>query len=221
MSSLQFFEAQLSLPGGTPLSVRSTLVSLQNGSKILISPIKFNEGQIQLLKQIKPTCILAPNCFHHLFVKKTAEALSITNLLAAPGLQEKRADISWTETLSEETWPHHVELEMIFVGGAPKYNECVFLHKASKTLIVTDLLFNLKNLPGGFSTLIYRVMGTLNKTACSRLLNILMKDKIIFQKDIHRILEWDFDNIVMAHGEIIQGNGKEVFITALKNRNLI
>ena len=45
-----------------------------------------------------------------------------------------------------EAWKN--EIEQVLVGGMPKVNETVFLHRASDTLIIADLLFNLGS-PGG------------------------------------------------------------------------
>lgn len=221
MSALQFFESTIKFSGGNHMPLRSTLVRLTNGHSILISPVKFDENQLQELQKSPPTHIVAPNNFHHLYISAASEVFPNAKLLAAPGLQQKRADVKWTSTLDEATWPHQDELQMIFVGGAPKYNECVFYHKATRTLITTDLFFNFKNLSNSFGNLIFKIMGSFNKPAVSRLLKLLTKDKVQFQKDLMRILDLDFDRIVMAHGEIVESGGKKLFTSALKERGLI
>ena len=38
-----------------------------------------------------------------------------------------------------------------------------------------------------------------------------LKDKAAFQKSIDHILGWDFDRIIIAHGNIVEINGKAVF----------
>lgn len=221
MRALQFFESTIKFPGGNHMPLRSTLVKLNSGQNILISPVKFDENQLKQLLQSPPTHIVAPNNFHHFYIVKASELFPNAKLLAAPGLQQKRADIKWAGTLDEQTWPHHDELQMIFVAGAPKYNECVFYHKPTRTLITTDLFFNFKNLPNNFGHLIYKIMGSFNKPAVSRLLKILTKDKVQLQKDLKRVLDLDFDRLVMAHGEVIESGGKELFTKALKERGLL
>lgn len=221
MSALQFFESTITFAGGNPMPLRSTLIKLNNGDNILISPVKFNDGQLSELHKSPPTHIVAPNNFHHMYINSAAELFPKAKLLAAPGLQQKRADIKWSSSLDEESWPYQNELQMIFVGGAPKYNECVFYHKPTRTLITTDLFFNFKNLSNNFGNLIYKIMGSFNKPAVSRLLKILTRDKVRLKKDLARVLELDFDRLVMAHGEIVEAGGKEIFIAALKERGLI
>ena len=220
MDALKFYESAINMGGGVMLPVRSTLVSFKSGRRLLISPLRFSEEQLNDLKKVAPDAIAAPNCFHHLFAKKAAEALGIKTLYAAPGLNFKRPDVAWTEILDEAMWPFHDELQLICVEGAPKVNECVFYHRESKTLIVTDLFFNFKNLPGGLKTLIYRVFGTFNRPASSRLLYFLVKDKQLFRESMQKILQLDFNRIVMAHGEILSENAKEILKAALAERGL-
>lgn len=221
MNDLVFFENRISMPAGSELSVRSTLVTLNSGYKILISPINFTPEQLEQLKTFKPNAIVAPNCYHHLFVNKAAEDLQIQSIYGACGLQKKRPDINWTAIIDDKTWSFGNELQCLQIAGAPKYNECVFYHSASKTLIVTDLLFNLKNLDNSFGNFIYKIFGTHNQPAVSRLLKILTTDKKALQTSIHKILELDFEKIVVAHGELITENAKQILKTAFESRGLI
>lgn len=220
MSAVAFFESKIKFLGGNHMPLRSTLVKLNSGHSILISPVKFDENQLKELQKTPPTHIIAPNNFHHLFIAHASKLFPNAMLLAAPGLQQKRADVKWASDLDEQTWPYHDELQMIFVSGAPKYNECVFYHKPTRTLITTDLFFNFKNLSNNFGNLIYKLMGTFNKPTISRLLKVLTKDKVQLKKDLRRVADLDFDRLVMAHGEIIETGGKELFINALKERGL-
>lgn len=220
MNAVQFFESTIKFPGGNHMPLRATLVKLSSGHSILISPVKFDEKQLQELQKSPPTCIVAPNNFHHMYIDQAAAQFPKALLMGAPGLQQKRADVKWTSTLEEATWPYQNELQMVFVGGAPKYNECVFYHKPTRTLITTDLFFNFKNLSNSFGNLIYKIMGSFNKPAVSRLLKLLTKDKVQLQKDLKRVIDLDFDRLVMAHGEVIESGGKELFIAALKERGL-
>lgn len=221
MSALHFYESQIKMPGGSLLGVRSTLVTLNSGESVLISPIRFNDQQIQQIKSKNVKYIVAPNAFHHLFVKKTAEQLNKPRLYCSPALQKKRADIEWTASLDESAWPFQNELQLLMIEGSPRVNEAVFYHPESKTLIVTDLFFNLKNLENSFTNIVFKLMGTFNKPAVSRLQNILVKDKTKFKQSLARLLDLNFENLVMAHGENITGDAKNIFKAALNERGLV
>jgi hypothetical protein len=219
MSSIQFFEDKSGK--NVPLPLRSTMVTLKSGHRVLFSPIKFNEKDIKALKITPPHALVAPNLLHHLYIKKAADDFKVDNLYGPPGLQQKRPQLEWSIVLGDKTWSYQEDLPMILVEGAPRLNECVFFHKESRTLIVTDLIFNLSGLELNLKNFIFKLFGTFNRPACSRLLHVFVKDKKLFKASLNKILEWDFDRIVMAHGNIIESGGKEIFRYALKDRGFI
>jgi hypothetical protein len=220
MNSLKFYESTGPYKKDNPLRTRCTQIILKSGQSLLISPIKFTEPQMDEIKKNPVLALIAPNCFHHLHVSWASESLKVSNLLYAEGLQQKRADVKWTTVLSEATWPYKDEVKLICVGGTKKLNESVFYHIESKTLITTDLFFHFQNLKPKFKNLLFKIMGTFNKPAVSRLITLFANDKNLLKTDIKRILELDFENLVMAHGHIIKGNAKEIFTAALKERGL-
>lgn len=219
MSSLEYFESQL--PSGPKLPLRSTLVTLNSGHKVMISPIKFSDAQLEVLKKSPPQALVAPNKFHHLFIKKAAQNLNVGSVYIAPGLENKRPDIEWPIILGDKTWIYQDELPMLILQGMPAINECVFFHKESKTLIVTDFLFNLSGLPNSIKTLPYKMLGTFNRPAISRLVLLATRNKKALKQSIEKILQWDFKRLVMAHGNIIETGAKEIFKKAAAERGLL
>lgn len=220
MNSLKLYESTGPYKKDNPMSARSTQIILKSGQSLLISPIKFAESQIDEIKKNPVAALIAPNCFHHLHIQRASQILMVSNLHYAEGLQKKRADVKWTTVLSESTWPYNDEVKLICVGGTSKLNESVFYHIESKTLITTDLFFHFQNLKPKFKNLLFKIMGTFNKPAVSRLITFFANDKNLLKNDLKRILELDFENLVMAHGNVINGNAKEIFIKALKERGL-
>lgn len=73
MSSVQLFDEFLGK--AKAISLRSTLVTLKSGHRVLISPIKFSGEQLHELKNNPPNALIAPNCFQHLYIKKASEYL--------------------------------------------------------------------------------------------------------------------------------------------------
>ena len=96
----------------------------------------------------------------------------------------------------------------------PKINETVFLHQASKTLIVTDLVFNISETQG-WSKFVWNVYGINHKFKVSPLFKFSIKNKKKFKESIQELLQWDFDNVILSHGNIILGNGKQLIENAL------
>jgi hypothetical protein len=111
-----------------------------------------------------------------------------------------------------------VELSLIKLEGMPSYNEVVFLHHASKSLIVTDMCFNIRKPEGLGAKIIFGLFGTYDRFAVSRLFKMMIKDKAALKKSIDEVLSCDFDNIIVSHGENIIGGANEKLRAALAER---
>ena len=105
-------------------------------------------------------------------------------------------------------------LEQVTVGGIPILNEVVFYHARSKSVILTDLCFHYDPAPGGWTGIFLWLDGAYGKLAMSRLIGWVTKDKGAARQAIARILEWDFDSLVVAHGRNIAGGAKARFAAA-------
>ncbi len=86
--------------------------------------------------------------------------------------------------------------------------EIVFLHRPSRTLIVTDLLFHVVAAPSWKTRLLFRMAGVLGKLTTSRALRLLTTDRTALRASLAHILTRDFDRLVMAHGDIIDTGAK-------------
>ncbi len=89
----------------------------------------------------------------------------------------------------------------------PGLDEHVFFHPASRTLVVTDLVFNVHACPG-FMPLLLRLVGAWKRVAQSRVWRFATKDRAAAAASIAEVLAWDFDRLVMAHGEVIESGAR-------------
>jgi hypothetical protein len=56
---------------------------------------------------------------------------------------KKRTDIKFNHSLNQEQdWPWSIDIDQVLFTGSPLMEECVFFHKISTVLIVTDLIEN-------------------------------------------------------------------------------
>jgi len=226
--NLWYDETDLFMPGGMHFRCRMTIIRLQNGELLLHSPITIDKNLASKIDELgKVAHIVAPNCLHHLFLPDCMKRYPEARVYGAPGLAKKRKDIQFDEVLSStapEAWRD--DIEQFAIEGAPKVNEVVFYHRATKTLIVTDLIFNIHETKGWLSPLVLRwVARAYKKPAQSRLWRMFFKDKQAAAQSIHRILQWDFERLVMAHGRIVERDGHATFQQAnawlLKGRKLL
>ena len=99
----------------------------------------------------------------------------------------------------------------------PKINEFVFLHRPTRTLIVTDLVFNFdvarQNV---FGKLFLKLNGIYGQVGCSRLFRHFIKDRAAFQQSITAILALDFDRLILAHGAIVESDASQILTHAFR-----
>jgi hypothetical protein len=215
-TDFKLFHSRLSMPL-VKLPLTSSLIKLSNEKTLLLSPHpSLTAENFQSMGNV--TDIIAPSLFHHLGIKNAVAALPLAKLWGAIGLEQKQKDITWNNFLAEKQWPYNHELVAIHIAGMPKMNEFAFFHKASKTLFVTDLCFNILDDSGLGGWLIYNIFGTYKRFAVSKLFIRAVSDKKAFQQSLVHLFSYDFDDIVVCHGSVIKGDGRAKLLAALKER---
>ena len=197
------------MPGGIELGTRTTLVRLSDGGLWLHSPGPLTPAIQTWLEQNGPVrAIVAPNLLHHMFLADTVAAFPEASVYGPEGLQAKLKNATPIETLDPQQLPWSGDLQCLAVGGCPQMSEWVFLHPATRTLILTDLAFNFQQVNSFVTRIFLRINGALGRFGPSRLArSFFMKDKAQVRTGIENILSWDFDRVVVAHGEVLEGGG--------------
>ena len=217
MNPLILIESKIKMPL-MELPVNSVLVSI-NEKRILISPGSKNQRE-QYLKEWNITDIIAPNLFHTAGIKKAYEQYPKANLWGPMGVEKKQPELPWNNIFFQTPWPFEEQLPCLLIGGMPSFNECVFIHVPTKTLIVTDLCFNLKNIEGFGARIILTMFGTYNNFGISRFFSTYIRDKKTFKASIEKLFSYDFENIIVGHGSVLTGNAKNLILKSLKARGL-
>ncbi len=205
------FEGRVAIGLGIVFPARTTLLALPDGGLIMVSPLAIDDAlaaSIESLGEVR--FIVAPNLFHHLFAGPAAERWPNAQLLGVSGFKKKRPDLAFDGTLrageDPAEWAGAVEAHHV---GGTSIHEVALLHVASKTLVVTDLVFNLSRYETWMSSLYFRMTGVHNKVNQSPLLRVATKDRAAAGASCDAILACDFDRLIMAHGDIVETGGKE------------
>ena len=193
---------------GLALGSRMTVARLSDGSSWLHSPVRFVPSTD--VRAVGPvSAIVAPSKVHHLMVKDWTDAYGDARLFGAPGLSQKRPDLSFHTELGDEAPPEwDGVLDQLVIRGAPWVNEVLFLHRPSRTLIVTDAAFNIPAAPDWWTRGYLRAFGALGGFAQSRMFKLCVRDRRAVRESIDRVLAWDFDRVIVTHGEILESGGK-------------
>jgi hypothetical protein len=199
---------------GLHLRMAMTVVRRAGGALWLHSPIAIDDALADKLAELgEVRDIVAPNRFHHRFAAAAKQRYRSATLWAAPGLPRKRKAIPFDVVLSEPSaWS---ELESVFLSGAPLWSEHVFFHVASRTLICTDLLFNIRAEPSAVTRLFYRCLGVWQRFGTNRIWRWKTKDRGALGASFDRILAWDVRRVVMAHGDPLDLAGSVELASAL------
>jgi hypothetical protein len=211
MASLQPFGQNIWIADGEHVSVagfhyptRLVVVRLGDGGLFVWSPTALTEGlraEVAGLGAVR--FIVAPNSLHHLFVASWQAAFPDAKTIAAPGLSKRRKDLSFAGELGDTPDPGwEGDIEQVVVRGNAITTEVVFFHKASGTVLFTDLLQNFS--PASFTGWRALVARLDRMTAAEP--QVLQKFRVAFtdrkaaRDAIRRVLAWPARQVLMAHG---------------------
>jgi hypothetical protein len=201
--------------GGLHIGTRTTVVRLTSGGLWLHSPGPLQPELVTAVSALGPVqALVAPNTMHHLFLAQNVRAFPRATVYVSPALPPKLKDTLSYELLSDETpllWRN--EISQHLVRGMPKLQEVVFFHHASRTLVLTDLAFHIRHSDSWFTRLFMRLNGAYGHFGPSRIFRTLVKDRAALRSSLNRIQEWDFDRVIVTHGEILECGGKEAMQT--------
>lgn len=192
---------------GTPVVTRMTIVRLADGSLFVVGPVKRTPELDREVAALGPVhWVVAPNRYHHLFAGPWADYPD-ARLYGAPGLAKKRKDLRLHGVLGSVAppgWAGQIDQEHL---ALPLLQEVVFFHRASRTLIATDLFFNYPSTKSPLVRVVRMVEDCDGKFTVPRMVRLLVRDRHAFGRSVERILSWDFDRIIVAHGDVVEAGG--------------
>jgi hypothetical protein len=153
---------------GAVLPVRMTVIRLPDGGLLLHSPTRFTFALKTALEAIGPIRhLVAPNIAHWLFLRDWQRTCVEATAWAAPGLRQRRqvrrSGLRLDHDLGDTPpadWGDAIGL--VRISGGLNFNEIALFHRASSTLVLTDLVMNLEppKVPG-FIRPVFGLFGSL------------------------------------------------------------
>ncbi|MFK7992371.1 MAG: hypothetical protein AB8I08_40495 [Sandaracinaceae bacterium] len=197
-SSLNFF--------GVPMSATTTLAELGDGGLLVVSPGAIDDAlrrQVDALGEVR--AIAAPNQFHHMFIDGWRAAYPDASLHVPTSLRKKRPDLAEAaEHTAEAPSVYADAVGQLPMQGLPFLDETWFLHRPSRTLIDTDLMHNTHEDPSWIARSGWKMMGAWKRFGPSRLERLLVKDRAALAECVETALTWEFDRVIVAHGEVLE-----------------
>lgn len=195
---------------GVETGTRMTVIRLSGGGLFVHSPVALDpetRKEVDALGEVR--AVVAPSLFHHLYVGQWMEAYPNAVFAACQGLDWKRPDLAFTCILGDT--PHPVwagELEQVYFS-ARRENEVVFFDARSKTMICADSLINLSTHSAGMTKFVAKLMGN-DAPGTGYVERIMVRDRKVARRQIDRILAWQPEKIILAHGSLVPDNGSDV-----------
>lgn len=205
---------------GLNVGTRMTVIRLKNRELAVISPIKVDQAIASQLDQLGTVNhIIAPNLYHYLFASDIKTRYPNATFWATSGLELKQPNLPIDRLINDDAGNILHGLEYVLfdgfktldLSGFNALNEYVFFHNASRTLILTDTAFHFDASFPALTQFAAILLGGYESLRPSLLERVATTEKQKVSKSVQKILNWDFERVIMAHGSIVKTNGKHRF----------
>ena len=225
---------------------RMTVVQLGNGDLWVHSPVGLDGPLRDALNKLGTVrYVVSPNYEHLKFAPEWALAFPDAHMWGCPGLSERLPEINWAGEIPagqidassedlENCWdfnevrPLHIDVEVNPFTGKPFFNEVIYLHVPSKTLLTTDFFWNYPDPDGVPNSHLKEESNSewelapscesipigsqlwkigMDKVYYPFYMNFMIKDRRKYDEIVDMVVnKWDVETLIPAHGDIIRGS---------------
>jgi len=199
------------------VGVRMTLVRLAGGGLWVHSPLPVDEAARRMIESLGPVAhLVAPCRMHYLGMPEYARRYPEAVTHGTPLVARKRPGLL-RRLLGETPDPGwEGELEQAPLRGHRFLDEVSFYHRRSRTLILADLLMSFHRDASAPERLLAKALGIFERPAMPLELRLTFRDREAARESLRQMLAWDFDRIVLSHGRLVRGDGRNVFRQAFE-----
>jgi len=200
---------------GIPLPHTMTVIRLPNGGLFVHSPTKPDAATASALASLgEIDSIVWPSWWHDMYLRDYATAYPRARMFGAPILVRWHNSMTPLQILDTDVAQWAPQLDQLYVDRMRLFlDEFVFLHRPSRSLIVADLAFNLDENRDRFTKWSFAVVGAYPGCTIPWFYRLAPRDRRYTRIKINRILDWDFDRLIVGHGGVVPTRGKD----ALRN----
>jgi len=194
---------------GMPFSTRMTVVRLRSGAVWLHSPTHLTEdlvAEVAALGEVR--YLIAPNWIHYAYITEWQLRFPGAVAYAAPGVRKRakgrQSQARFDHDLTQEVpaaWAG--EIDQMVVEGSRIHHEAVFFHRASRTLILTDLIENFERakLPWWMGWLAKGAKITDPDGQMPRDMRMTFRGREAqLRTAVDRMIGWGTERVILAHG---------------------
>lgn len=210
---------RMSFPGGSlPFPTRMVLARLRSGELWVHSPTELNAVLASEIDALGPVAhLVSPNFLHYAHIGSWSARWPGAVTWASPGVRQRasnqKIEVSFQQDLQDEApaaWAE--EIDQLIFRGSRILDEVVFFHRASRTLLLADLVMNFEpSRVQGLMRWLMKLGGAVDPDGGTP---IDLRSTFWGQRDqarpcLRRMLAWDPERVIMAHGRWYPENGAE------------
>lgn len=201
-----------------PCPTRMTIIRLPDGGLWVHSPVACTPDLIAAVEALGPVAaIIAPNVFHYNHLADWARAVPQARIYALPGLAAKVTGITFAalDQAGTAPWLAAIDSHVVALGS---FAEVVFLHRASRTLIVTDLMQNFEahRIRNPLVRMVMRLGGATGPNGRPsieiRLAALMHRNAL--RRGVQQMLAWEPSGIILSHGACYRKDAASVIAKA-------
>jgi hypothetical protein len=191
---------------GMHLGHRMTVARLPAGELWVHSPVEYSPEVAEAVQRLgRIGHIVAPNYMHDTYLEGWLPKFPAARFHAPRAFHKVLPGFKVTDPLADTpppAWSGVIDQHV--VQGMPRLHEVVFFHRASRSLIIADLAFNLGPDMPVLSKALLKLNGCYCRFAPSRMVKGIIRDRAALRASIDRILQWDFTRIIVSHGRNLE-----------------
>jgi hypothetical protein len=199
---------------GIMFTTRMAVIKLSDGSVWINSPVPVSFETLQRITALGPVRYLVTATPRHVWRLDGAHTLFPEAQLWVPRptlFTLKKGRLPITGILGDALNPAWAgDLDQLAFKGSPSIEEVFFLHKESRTVILDDLIQTHPLVKGKplLNTLI-RLEGVSAPHGGVGLdIQLTFTDRNLARQSLEKLLAWDFDRLIIAHGDCIEKDAR-------------
>jgi hypothetical protein len=124
----------------------------------------------------------------------------------------ERAGVGPIHGTLDDDWPGWFagKLERVALRGTRLNPEVVFLHVATRTLVVCDMAFNMPSAPMSAGVRLFmRLNDGLDRFGPTRVFRwFVIADRRKLAASLRPVWDWEFERVIVGHGDVVETGGK-------------
>ena len=203
---------------------RMTIIKLSDGQLWIHSPCEITEEIKSEIQSLGPVgVIIAPGNYHHLHVASCQAAFPTAKTYICPGVETKQPTLNYDAILHENKPEdsYATDFDQVLIQGNRVIWEVAFFHKPTKTLILVDSIEWIGDNTEGTNWVLrfwwkYLLrMWNVPKPAPEYQMG--WKNKLEAKHSMEQIMQWDFQSVIISHGQNITEDAKSVVQSAWRD----